>query len=633
MDDSSGRILDELPLGVWVGCVPEGRVLYANRAFREILGMAAVEGSRLGDIPATYRVFDRGGQAFPIERLPFSQVVASGQSVVVEGMVIHRADGARVPIRAFGQPLRDGQGRMGHVIVAFIDVSREVLVEAERDTIVAQLKLAVDHAPVALFSIDPEGIITMSEGAGLKALGVRSGDLVGQSIWNLYRDHPTIPGYIRKGLAGEALYYTVQVGEAVFDSWLTPIRGEDGVVTGVLGLAHDMSELRHLQAAAIQSDRVMAMGTLAASVAHEVNNPLTYVLAHLYSLRRGLDRHLTRLAGQPELAAAASEMIEDLIPAYQGVQRIATIIRDLRTFARADDGRLEPIDVRPVIESVVKLVRKDVELRARLRVWLPAVPAVVASETRLAQVLLNLLINAQQSLPDGDSDLQEVAVVLRDEGTVVAIEVSDSGPGIPESERERVFEAFVSRRPTGEGTGLGLFVCRNIVRGLGGEISVHERAGGGAIFRVEVPAAGRTAASRPPPPPGPAPPAGRRPRVLLIDDEPLVAKALSGQLAEAGFDTEVVPDAASASSLLLGDAAFDLVYCDLMMKGMSGMDLADVLADRAPHRLTRVVFMTGGAFTDWAADFLVSHADDCVEKPFDVVGETHRRLRALAPDR
>jgi CheY-like chemotaxis protein len=206
----------------------------------------------------------------------------------------------------------------------------------------------------------------------------------------------------------------------------------------------------------------------------------------------------------------------------------------------------------------------------------------------------------------------------------VVIEVADTGPGVPAAERERVFEPFVTSKPMGQGTGLGLFVCRNIVRGLGGEISVRDRPGGGAIFRVELPAA--------PPagdvviaPPAPLPRKGNG-RVLLIDDDPLVARALALQLEQHGFETEVLVDADSAAAALLGDTAFDLIYCDLMMKGTTGMDLAELMEARAPHRLPRMVFMTGGAFTPRAAAFLAERRQACVEKPFDILAETHRRL-------
>src|SRR5262245_494239 len=139
MDDPSRWILDDLPMGVWVGAAPDGHVTYVNRAFQAILGMEAVEGSPIRDAPATYGIFDRLGRPFPAERLPFSQALAQGQSVVVDDIVIHRGDGRRLNVRAFGLPVRDAQGAITHVIVAFLDITREVMVERERETVEARL--------------------------------------------------------------------------------------------------------------------------------------------------------------------------------------------------------------------------------------------------------------------------------------------------------------------------------------------------------------------------------------------------------------------------------------------------------------------------------------------------------------
>ncbi len=209
----------------------------------------------------------------------------------------------------------------------------------------------------------------------------------------------------------------------------------------------------------------------------------------------------------------------------------------------------------------------------------------------------------------------------------MVIEVADSGPGVPAAERERIFEPFVTSKPVGEGTGLGLFVCRTIVRGLGGRISVHDRPGGGALFRVELPASHVARDDRaercPPDPTGGRVVSGN---VLVVDDDEMVAQVLAAQLKAAHIGVDVESDAAQALERLLSGQAYDLVYCDLMMKGMSGMELAAELEARAPERAARLVFMTGGAFTPRAAAFLNARRGRFVEKPFDVVAETRRRL-------
>jgi signal transduction histidine kinase len=423
----------------------------------------------------------------------------------------------------------------------------------------------------------------------------------------------------------------VQVGPATYDSWITPVRNAAGEVVGVLGVSHDMSEPRRLQAAVIQNDRVRAMGMLAASVAHEINNPLTYAIGSLQNLALTLDRQIGMLAdlndlpGVARLREAAVAMREDLELADRGVERIVDITRDLRSFTRPEDTQLEPMDVRTAIESVMRLMRKDIEARARLRLLLADTAPVFANGARLVQVVTNLVVNAQQALPAGPAGTHEIVIATRQEGQRVVIEVSDTGPGVPVAERERMFEPFATTKPVGQGTGLGLFVCRNIINGLGGQISVHDRPGGGALFRVELPAAELPASEHRPPP------AGRRRstsawQVLVIDDDPHVAAMLTSQLKRAGMCVQVVTDGAAAPAVLLGAKEFDLVYCDLMMSGMTGMDLAELLETRAPRRLASTVFMTGGAFTPRAAAFIAEHPGTCVEKPFDIVAETRRRL-------
>ena len=189
----------------------------------------------------------------------------------------------------------------------------------------ARLKLAVDHAPIAVFSIDRDGIITLSEGAGLAALGVRSGELVGKSVFDLYRDHPTIPGYIRRGLAGESFYYTVAGGRGRLRLLARARCGaRTGRSSGVLGVSHDMSELRRLQARPSRTTGSVAMGTLAASVAHEINNPLTYVHGQPgeHAPRaRPADRHLASLGDAAGAAACGRCRLRPARAAGPGPER------------------------------------------------------------------------------------------------------------------------------------------------------------------------------------------------------------------------------------------------------------------------------------------------------------------------
>jgi CheY-like chemotaxis protein/anti-sigma regulatory factor (Ser/Thr protein kinase) len=284
---------------------------------------------------------------------------------------------------------------------------------------------------------------------------------------------------------------------------------------------------------------------------------------------------------------------------------------------------LEPIDLSTVVESVLKLLRKEIEARARLDVSLAETPPVVGNEARLVQVVMNLVMNAIQALPQGAPSEHRISVSVHGEGTQVIVEVSDSGPGVTPEDRERIFDPFVTTKPVGVGTGLGLFVCRNVVRSLGGEVTVGDRPGGGASFRVALPAgSGEPRATRRPGPPPPV----RQARVLIVEDDPLVARSFADRLRSEGMAAVVASDAEQALAVLARDEAFDLVYCDLMMKGTTGMDFAERIDARSPHLRARVVYMTGGAFTPRATAFVEQYADQCVDKPFDIVEDLSRRL-------
>ncbi len=626
-------ILERLPVGVWVAEVPSGEVTYANPEFQSIMGMDAVQESRIGDAPATYGIFDRTGRPYPVDQLPFSRVVSTRSAAMVDDVVIHRGDGRKINVRAFAYPAFDSAGQLSHVIVAFVDITQEVKAEVEREETESRLALAVNHAPIVIWAADVNGIVTLSQGAGLAAIGVKPGQLVGQNLFELYKDHPSIPGYLRRGLSGESFWYTVEVGKAIYDTWLTTLRNAAGEIAGIAGLSNDVSEIRRLQMNAIQNDRAIALGTLAASVAHEINNPLTYMLGQLNNLRDTIDEMDRALLSLREPAlerfrTLAEQMRKAMDPVRTGTQRIAAITRELRTFSRSAAEDVSWVDVSSVVETVLKLMRKELEARARLELTLEKTSPVLANASRLVQVVMNLIVNAMQALPAEDFGTNTIWIQTRTVDSQVLIDVADNGSGVAAQDRERIFEPFVTTKRVGEGTGLGLFVSRNIVRGFSGDLTVSERPGGGALFRVELPIAvveesKQTVLSDADAAAGPS-----LGNVLIIDDESLVADTLSRQLSAAGYRVNVEQDPVRAlEKLCTNGEDIDLVYCDLMMNEMSGMELAEALSARAPSQLRKVVFMTGGAFTPQARIFLESRPGQCVDKPFDILNETSRRLR------
>jgi PAS domain S-box-containing protein len=633
------RVLDEIPFGVWVARAPSGEVIYTNQAFRRIMGMEAVAGVDIAGAPATYGIYDRQGQSYPVEGLPFSRALQRGEPVVVDDLVIHRGDGGRTWVRAFANPVRDPAGVVSHVVIAFTDITAEVQAIVERAEIEKHLAIAIHHAPVLLFTMDSNAVLTVADGALRSVLEQGRPPMVGVCLLDAYKDHPPVPANIRRALAGEIVSYSITVQGLALDVWLGPLRDAAGELVGAIGVCTDVTESRRLQTRIIQDDRIHAIGTMAASVAHEINNPLTYVLGGLEEARaelEGLGRELGALAAgrgdDPGLNAALGRierMRDNLGPALAGTERIRHVTRELSTFTRPNDERLAAIDVGVVVRSVLKLVRKEIEARARLVEEIGPCAVVQANEARLVQVLVNLLMNAWQALPAPDPARHVIGVRTGTKDGETLIEIWDSGPGVPPQLRQQIFEPFVTTKAIGAGTGLGLFVCRNIVKALQGRIIVEDAPGGGALFRVLLPAATTLAPAAVSGPESVAAPGGspRRRRILIIDDDALVARALASRFAADGlFDVRTVLDGREGLSILLTDDGLDLVYCDLMMNGFSGMDVDEALRRQAPERASKVVFMSGGAFTREARTFLDQRRDAFVQKPFDILADARRRM-------
>jgi nitrogen-specific signal transduction histidine kinase len=336
------------------------------------------------------------------------------------------------------------------------------------------------------------------------------------------------------------------------------------------------------------AQRLAAIGTLAAGVAHELNNPLTFVLANTEIAADAV----RRLRGAPADAEGWEEASQALADALEGAERMRMILRDLRTLVRPDDMLPGSTDVRAVLEHAAGLASTEVRPRARL-VWdVAAVPPVRGTEGRLTQVFLNLLVNAAHAIPEGDpaGHVIRLTVRRRPDGDVV-IDVADSGAGIPPETLPRVFDPFFTTKPVGLGTGLGLWVCKNIVTALGGSLEAESTVGRGTTFRVALPAADGEPV-RPRRAEGEAD--GRpRPRVLVIDDEPLVATSVRRQLA-AEFTVDAASGAADALARVHA-GRYDAVICDVMLEGKNGLDLVDELRRAHPALDGRVLLVTGGA--------------------------------------
>jgi PAS domain S-box-containing protein len=251
-------------------------------------------------------------------------------------------------------------------------------------------------------------------------------------------------------------------------------------------LCRDVTERRRLESQLRLADRMVSAGTLATGVAHEINNPLTFVSANLTFL----EEQLTGMMVMPE---ALPEMREVLSETREGVGRIRELVQDLKSFARADDERSGPVDVHRVVDSALRLMRSALRHRTQVVRALGEVPPVRGNEARLGQVLVNLLVNALQALPARTADDNRIQVSTWREGPHhVVLEVEDNGQGMPPEVQRRIFEPFYTTKPVGVGTGLGLAICNTIVQGMGGKIDVRSQPGQGTAFQLRLPVDGMT---------------------------------------------------------------------------------------------------------------------------------------------
>ncbi|QRK04615.1 response regulator [Archangium violaceum] len=381
-----------------------------------------------------------------------------------------------------------------------------------------------------------------------------------------------------------------------------------------------MSELRSAQDQLIVADRRTSMGTLAAGVAHEINNPLAYVTANIHYVLQ----EIPRLRHLPE--EDWEEAYSALTEAREGCARVQHIVQSLKSFSAGDDGKREPTALTHTLESAINMASNEIRHRARLVRDYQPVPPVEANEVRLAQVFLNLLINAAHAIEPGASERNEIRISTRTgEDGRARVSITDTGSGMTPEVRARLFTPFFTTKPVGVGTGLGLSVCQGIVTRLGGQIELQSEPGHGSTFTVVLPASPAPVGSRP----GEEapPPKTRRARILVVDDEPLVGTALRRAL-DCDHEVRVTTRAREALSQLRQGPPFDVILCDLMMPEMTGVEFYAELQRTAPELAEMVLFITGGAFTEVTRAFLEQHQARALEKPLDMRA-LRERLRVL----
>ena len=412
----------------------------------------------------------------------------------------------------------------------------------------------------------------------------------------------------------------------------------DGIAAGLNMLSEEVGKQHRLEheyrRRIAHSDRLAAAGQLAASVAHEINNPAAFVLANLTSIEDRLfalesflgevrtsfpkgsppDRRIAELCARSGVESSLAEVRQSLVDSVTGVQRVVAIVKDLRGFTRVEAGRIEAVSVAELVEDACKLVAHEVVYRAELVKRVDATPRVNGDRIKLTQVLTNLLLNAAQAIPEGDREHNRVEIATGAREQRVFVRVSDTGAGIPKEVQARLFEPFFTTKPGDRGMGLGLAVSAEIVRRHRGELRFESAPGRGTVFEMWLPAEIGSPRSVAPAPPPAKPSEAERPRVLIVDDEAELLVAYQ-RLFSKQLDLTLAPGGRAAVSLLETDARWDAILCDIMMPDLDGAAVFDWITEHRPELVDRLGFCTGGAFTPRSRALVERVAGRLFDKP------------------
>jgi len=627
-------LLDAMPARAAVVGL-DWRCLHANHELLQFLQLP--RGQAIGrDIAELV-----GAQAFEAYR-SMRERLLRGESARWEGWTDHSGIGPRY-LQEHVLPHQPERGATRAFIVLGRDLTDLKRREAELAARVQQLqdsealKSAIfDHALVALVSADVQGRIVEFNPAAEGMFGHARQSVLGRPVSEII-----IPERLRGAHEAGMRRLAAQEPARVIGQRLElPALRADGSefpvemvlwrtdVAGTVFYTASLNDLTAQRNAALeierqrdalrQSERLSAMGSLLAGVAHELNNPLAIVMGRATLLE-------SKSTGQPALHDDATRIRE-------AAERCARIVRTFLNMARQRPAERRSVQINALVRGAVDLLQYglrtggialDLQLDERL-------PELRADGDQLGQVVLNLLVNAQQALVAAPAPRRLLLQTGHDAGPDTArlwLQVSDNGPGVDAAHRERIFEPFFTTKREGVGTGLGLSVSRSVARQHGGELGLHAGPGvlGGATFRLSLPLAPPAAAEAPAPTgTDDEPPTSR---LLVVDDEPELAALMRDMLEAAGFEVACAESGAVALELLQ-EARFDAIVSDLRMPDMDGAALWRAVRDRTPALAGRMLFTSGDTLSPLAGEVLQATGRALLEKPF-TPAELLSRVRAL----
>jgi two-component system NtrC family sensor kinase len=513
-----------------------------------------------------------------------SPILAVGRSIGVAVLTSDRAD-------AFGPP----ELALLSAVVAQAAIALEnarllqLLSSGKR-----QWELTVDAINQAICIIDARGVVRRANRVFADLVRVPVTAIPGRSWLSLV---PPAWGTVVSRALAEPGAHDIRTADRLYTVSAIRMEGSDDEAAVVS--FEDHTEKRRLQDQLIQSEKMSAIGQLIAGIAHDLNNPLASVV--------GFADFLAESGDVPPALAEPLRVIR------QEAERAATIVKNLLSFARRQEGERLPQAVQPMLESVLGLLRNEL-MALKVEVTLtvePGIPEIEMNPNQIKQVFVNLLNNAAQAIASTGRP-GRISITAKRWLDGVAVSVGDDGPGIPEELLPRVFEPFFTTKTEGEGTGLGLSICQGIVKEHGGRITLESSPGAGSIFTVEL-----LGGSRPPVPIQPIPPTagGGALRVLVVDDEPHILHYMRATLESWGHAVEVASDGTEAVERALV-TPFDVIICDLRMPRLGGREMYNNLARAHPAIAKKVIFATGDTVRGDTLQFLETLGRPFLHKPF-----------------
>lgn len=604
---SFGNILDDCAVP-YLALDPSGVIMRMNEPAREVLrGVGAVRHPSVFVAvlaPRSISRFHRFLLRLHKTRKPSTTTVSL--RTTAEGSSAYRVDGSWVS---------SGSRSGGYCLISMFDVSEQQRAQAELASTEVRVRVLLDLLPDPVVLLNRLEVQSANQ-AAVEFFGVGSdAELIGRDLRSFVTEaylesvnrHTQLP----RGARNETSEIRIldargrqRVAEATWMRTPVEIRSDSPMMC----VLRDVGDRRMLEAQLAHAERLRTLATLAAGVAHEVNNPLTYVLLALDEAQR-----LATMGDRLDSDEGRRELGEHLAEAVEGASRVREIVRGLSRFSRSDTESAA-VDVNAALQRAVQLATAELRYRARILTSFGQIRHGLAPDGRLVQVLLNLIINAAQAIEEGDPEHNRVSVSTFECGDEVVIAVEDTGVGIPEPARAHIFEPFFTTKRAGEGTGLGLFVCHQYVQGWGGTIEVESDGRSWTRFTVTVPIVQDTARSVPTELPRTV--AARGGRLLAVDDERVILQGISGALRDLVDEVELVDSATEALERIKSGESYDLILCDLQMPSMSGPDFYEALARIRPEMLPRLVFVTGGACTSKARTFLERQSPVVLTKPF-----------------